>query len=350
MIEKKYFGQTMKNEDIYVYTINEKNIIVEISTYGAAIMSLKVKDKYNAFRDIVLGYDCVSGYEQQDDYLGCVVGRCCNRISDATFILHNKKYILSKNEENNHLHGGVQGFNKKIWQATILDSKSLKLTYISGDNEEGYPGKLTVSVVYKLMKNRLYISYYAKSTKDTICNLTNHTYFNLEGYKNNNILNHYMKIYANKFTEDNDRFLPTGKILSVEGTPIDFRKGEKIGTNINKDYYQIANAQGYNVNYILKNYKNNIIIHYATVYAEKSGIMMKAYTDMPCVQFYTGNFLTDKILGKDATPIVKYNGFCLEPQFAPNAINMSNVIKPILKKRKLFYSCSFYEFITSNEG
>lgn len=346
MITKEYFGKTSKNEDVFLYTISKNDLILKVSNYGATIVSLITKDKHNTLLDIVLGYDNASSYEQQTNYIGATIGRCCNRISDAKFYLNKKTYHLTQNENKHHLHGGYNGFNKKIWDATIIDDNTLKLTTISPDGEEGYPGKLTVSIIYKIKKQKIYIDYYAKSNKDTICNLTNHTYFNLNGYNSEDILNQEIQIFADKFSEDNDCFLPTGNILSVKNTPLNLQKRQVIGKNINNPYYQLKNAKGFNVNYILKKKFTTSLTHFATAYASKSGIMLKAYTNMPCFEFYTGGFLSDKILGKNNTPIKKYGGFCLEPQFAPNAINMPNFIKPILKKNKLYFSRTIFEITT----
>lgn len=345
MISFDVFGKTCEGKDIYLYTLSNEHIKVKISSYGAAIVSIIVKDKNNIPCDVVLGYDDVGSYEKQNSYIGSVVGRCCNRIENASFLLSGKKYYLSKNEQNNHLHGGFYGFDKKIWQPTIIDDKTLKMTYISKDNEEGYPGKLAVNVIYSIKNNKFFIDYKAKSTKDTVCNLTNHTYFNLNGYGNGTILNHQIRVFTDKFSEDDKRFLPTGKILSVKNTPMDFLQRRIIRENIHNEYYQIKQANGYNVNYFIKKYANNHITHFATVWAEKSGIMLKAYTDMPCFEFYTGSYLNGNALGKNNTVIKNYSGFCLEPQYAPNAINMSNTVKPVLKKNKIYSTRTIYEFI-----
>jgi len=345
MISRSLFGKTSNGENVYLYELNNSYLRLKASAYGAAIVALIVKDRKNNDCDVVLGYDNVISYEQQNSYIGCIVGRCCNRIKNAEFVLMGKKYILSRNEGHNHLHGGFSGFNKKLWQANILDDNSLKLTYISADKEEGYPGRLVVSVIYTIRKNKLFIDYEAKSTKDTICNLTNHTYFNLNGYNEGNMLDNEIQIFADEFSEDGKDFLPTGRILPVMNTPMDLRKKQFIGKNIASEYYQIKNANGYNVNYIIKKRKNSHIVHFATAYSVKSGIILKAYTDMPCCEFYTSSYLDGNAVGKDNVPIRNYSGFCLEPQFAPNAVNMPMFIKPILKRNKNYKSRTIYELI-----
>ncbi len=343
MISKDIFGKISNGEIAHLYTIDNKELLIKISTYGAAIVSIIVKDKHNILRDIVLGYDNVYYYEQQSSYIGCVVGRCCNRIKNAQFNLNGKKYTLSRNEKINHLHGGYHGFDKKLWQAKVLSDNALELSYTSSDGEEGYPGNLSISVIYTLKHNKLHIDYYAQSDKDTICNPTNHIYFNLRGCDSKNVLDQQIHIFSNKFTEDDSYFLPTGRILSVANTPLDLRSPQLIGKNINSDYSQIKNANGYNTNYIIKKHKNSNITHYATAYDSISGIKLKAYTDMPCFEFYSGNYLNGNSLGKNQTIIENYSGFCLEPQFAPNAINMPQFISPVLKRHKLFHSHSLYE-------
>lgn len=344
MISFDLFGKTTKGEDVYLYTLSNEYMTVKISSYGASIVSIIVKDKNNTPCDVVLGYDNVYSYEKQNSYMGSIIGRCCNRIKNASFFLYGQKYHLSRNEQNNHLHGGFCGFDKKLWQPIIKDDKTLALTYTSPDKEEGYPGCLTTTVIYSIKNNKLFIDYRAKSTKDTICNLTNHTYFNLNGYDSGTILNHHIQVFSNKFSEDNERFLPTGKILSVENTPMNFLKKRAINETIYSDYYQIKQANGYNTNYFIKKRFDNNVVHFATVWADKSGIILKAYTDMPCFEFYTGNYLNGNALGKNDAVIENYSGFCLEPQFAPNAVNMSNVVKPILKKNKLYSTRTIYEF------
>lgn len=343
MIKPSIFGKTRSGKTVYLYTLQNEFLTAKISTFGAAIVSLIVKTKLGKSYDIVLGYDDVQSYEQQNSYIGSIVGRCCNRLAGGKFTLNGKTYQLTQNEANNHLHGGYSGFDKKLWSATVLDEHSLKLTYISIDGEENYPGELTISVIYSLRENKLCIDYLAKSDKDTICNLTNHSYFNLNGYNSGDILNQEIQILSDKFTEDDAHFLPTGKILAVEQTPMDLRKLTPIGKYLESNFYQIKQANGYNTNYLLKENLDDKLVHFATVYAPKSGIKLNAYTNMPCVEYYTGSYLDGNAKGKNDAPIKNYYGFALEPQFAPNAINLNNFAKPILLKGKLYRSHTIFE-------
>lgn len=346
MIKHTVFGKTSNEKTVYLYTISNEFLTAKISTLGAALVSLIVKSGNGRTYDIVLGYDDVLAYEYQNSYMGCVVGRCCNRIAGGIFKLNGKTYHLSQNEGSNHLHGGFSGFDKKLWAATIIDNYSLKLTYLSKDGEENYPGKLTTSVIYSLRENNLYIDYSATSSEDTICNLTNHTYFNLNGYDSGNILEQEIQILADKFTEDNAQFLPTGKILSVDNTPMDLREPIPIGKYIHSNFSQIEQANGYNTNYLIKDKLDDTIVHFATAYSPISNIILKAYTNMPCVEYYTGSYLTGSYIGKNNAPIKNYYGFALEPQFAPNAINLNGLDKPVLLKGNIYQSRTIFEIIS----
>lgn len=343
MIRQSEFGKTCKHKTVYLYTLQNDFLTAKISTFGATLVSLIVKNKKGKSYDIVLGYDDVQSYEQQSSYIGSIVGRCCNRIASGRFKLNGQTYQLTQNEGNNHLHGGFFGFNKKLWSATAINENSLKLTYLSNDGEENYPGELTVAVIYSLRKNKLCIDYLAKSDRDTLCNLTNHTYFNLNGYDSGDILNQEIQILSDKFTEDNEHFLPTGKILSVENTPMDLRQLTPIGKYLESDFYQIKQAHGYNTNYLLKENLDDELVHFATAYSPESGIKLTAYTNMPCIEYYTGSYLNGNVSGKNNMPIKNYYGFALEPQFAPNAINMNNLAKPILLKENPYHSQTIFE-------
>lgn len=340
----RHFGTTADELDVSLYTISDGQITAHISGFGAALVSLIVPDKDGRSRDIVLGYDDVQGYVQQTSYIGSIVGRCCNRMADSSFSLNGKRYKLSSNEGKNHLHGGFKGFDKKIWQLQHSDDISVKLSYLSTDKEEGYPGNLNVEVVYSIEDNSLCIDYYARSDADTLCNLTNHSYFNLNGFDSGSVLKQYIQIHSAAFSEDDEHFLPTGKILPVENTPLDLRKIQPIGAGIDSDYYQIKQAHGYNVNYIMKQQDNDKMIHFATAHAKESGIVMELYSNMPCCEFYSGSYLHGNASGKCGAVIDDYYGFCLEPQFAPNAVNMPNFISPILKFGELYHKRSVFKF------
>lgn len=344
MIEKKFFGTISSGQKIYAYTIKNKNMTVKISEYGAAVTSIIVPGRDGAQCDIVLGYDTPAEYEQQTSYIGSTLGRCCNRIANAAFCIDGHTVELTRNEKKHHLHGGRHGFNKKIWEAHTVSDNAVSLTYVSPDGEEGYPGQLTATVMYTVLEPAaLQISYRAESDKDTVCGMSNHFYFNLAGYNSGTVVKQKIELSADYFSEDDSEFIPTGKILSVENTPLDLRKLLPIGNGLQSDYYQIKNANGYNVNYFIKNYSGELT-HFASALADESGIQLDAFTTMPCFEFYTGSYLDGNAAGKCHVPIKNYYGFCLEPQFAPNAVNSDNLIKPLLKKGDIFTADTIYEF------
>lgn len=313
---------------------------VEISEFGASIISIKTPDRHGKIVDVVLGYDDIEKYKRQTKYIGATVGRCCNRIKNGLIEIDGTKYQLNCNDSKNHLHGGDIGFDKKIWNSKEIEN-GVELNYISEDGEENYPGQLDVKVTYTLKENSLVINYKATTNKTTICNLTNHTYFNLNGY--GNILQHQVQILADYFTENNQESIPTGKIIPVENTPMDFRNPQYIEKDINNEYYQIKYAKGFDNNWVLNNY-NGEIRKIATAYSELSGIELEVSTDLPGLQFYSGNFLDGAENGKNNIPIKNHSGFCLECQYFPNAFANDNFEKPILKSDELYNKNIIYKF------
>lgn len=313
---------------------------VEISEFGASIISIKTPNNKGEVVDVVLGYDDIEKYKRQTKYIGATVGRCCNRIKNGLIEIDGTKYQLNCNDGKNHLHGGDIGFDKKIWNSKEIEN-GVELNYISEDGEENYPGQLDVKVTYTLKENSLVINYKATTNKTTICNLTNHTYFNLNGY--GNILQHQVQILADYFTENNQESIPTGKIIPVENTPMDFRNPQYIEKDINNEYYQIKYAKGFDNNWVLNNY-NGEIRKIATAYSELSGIELEVSTDLPGLQFYSGNFLDGAENGKNNIPIKNHSGFCLECQYFPNAFANDNFEKPILKSDELYNKNIIYKF------
>lgn len=313
---------------------------VEISEFGASIISIKTPDRHGKIVDVVLGYDDIEKYKRQTKYIGATVGRCCNRIKNGLIEIDGTQYQLNCNDSKNHLHGGNIGFDKKIWNSKEIEN-SVELNYISEDGEENYPGQLDVKVTYTLKDNSLIINYKATTNKTTVCNLTNHTYFNLNGY--GNILQHQVQILADYFTENNQESIPTGKIIPVENTPMDFRNPQYIEKDINNEYYQIQYAKGFDNNWVLNNY-NGEIRKVATAYSELSGIELEVSTDLPGLQFYSGNFLDGAENGKNNIPIKNHSGFCLECQYFPNAFANDNFEKPILKSDELYNKNIIYKF------
>ena len=319
---------------------------VEISEFGASIISIKTPDRHGKIVDVVLGYDDIEKYKRQTKYIGATVGRCCNRIKNGLIDIDGTKYQLNCNDSKNHLHGGDIGFDKKIWNSKEIEN-GVELTYISEDGEENYPGQLDVKVTYTLKENSLVINYKATTNKTTICNLTNHTYFNLNGY--GNILQHQVQILADYFTENNQESIPTGKIIPVENTPMDFRNPQYIEKDINNEYYQIQYAKGFDNNWVLNNY-NGEIRKIATAYSELSGIELEVSTDLPGIQFYSGNFLDGAENGKNNIPIKNHSGFCLECQYFPDAFNHKNFPQPVLRVGEVYNKTIEYKFNVKHQS
>ena len=344
-IIEKFYGTTKNNEKVNMYTIkNNSNMEVDIISYGATIVSIRVPDKDGNIDDVALGYDNLEAYENGDKYFGALIGRCGNRIKNASFKLNGKEYNLAKNNGNNHLHGGNIGFDKVVWNAEIVEENKLKLSYFSKDGEENYPGNLNVSVYYSLNdQNELKIEYYATTDEDTIVNLTNHSYFNLSGKLSDNILNEELLINADKFTVTDSESIPTGELRDVSNTPMDFRTLKVIGNDIDSDYEQIRFGQGYDHNWML-NAKGDINTLAAKVVDETSGRIMEVYTTNEGVQFYSGNFLDGTGSSKNGNGYNKRSGLCLETQFVPDAINNNNFTSCILKKDEEYNHMTIYKF------
>lgn len=313
---------------------------VEISEFGASIISIKTPNNKGEVVDVVLGYDDIEKYKRQTKYIGATVGRCCNRIKNGLIEIDGTKYQLNCNDGKNHLHGGDIGFDKKIWNSKEIEN-GVELNYISEDGEENYPGQLDVKVTYTLKENSLVINYKATTNKTTICNLTNHTYFNLNGY--GNILQHQVQILADYFTENNQESIPTGKIIPVENTPMDFKNPQYIEKDINNEYYQIKYAKGFDNNWVLNNY-NGKIRKIATAYSELSGIELEVSTDLPGLQFYSGNFLDGAENGKNNIPIKNHSGLCLECQYFPDASHHKNFPQPVLRVGEVYNKTIEYKF------
>lgn len=346
-IEKNLFGVMPDGRDIYIYTLkNSNNIKVDICTYGGTIVSISVPNKNGDFIDVTLGYDNLESYIKGDTYFGAIIGRFGNRIQNGKFTLNEIEYTLATNNGANHLHGGIKGFDKVVWNAETFDdeSNSLELSYLSIDGEEGYPGNLNVKVKYILTDdNAIEINYFAETDKDTIVNLTNHAYFNLSGHASGDVLKHKLMINADSFTVNDDQSIPTGEIRNVSNTPMDFRTLTYIGENINSNYEQIVFGKGYDHNWVL-NTNGSITSKAAQAVDEASGIIMDVYTTTPGVQFYTGNFLDGSYIGKNNAVYNIRTGFCLETQFFPNSINCNKFKSPILRAGEEYSQKTIYKF------
>lgn len=343
VITKTLFGSTASGQEVYKLTLtNAAGAQAGILTYGGTLQSLWVPDRDGRPEDVVLGYTSVEAYEKMGGYLGALIGRHANRLSKARFELGGKTYALNANEGENQLHGGFLGYDKVIWQDEIRDG-TLALTYFSPDGDERYPGNLKITVVYSLSDdNRLTIDYTAVSDADTVCNLTNHAYFNLGGFKSGSVLEHKLKLHASFFTPADPESLPTGEILSVKGTPMDFTDFHAVGERIEQDYPQLLWAGGYDHNWVIDGKGLRLT---AELVDEASGRVMNTYTDLPGVQFYSGNFLDGNTLdGKEGASFGKRSGLCLETQFFPNSMERTHFPSPVLKAGETFHTVTVYEF------
>jgi aldose 1-epimerase len=348
-ISKDLFGKTPDGEEVNIFTIKNKNgMKASILNYGGMITQLWAPDRRGEFQDIILGYDNMGGVLADRYYFGVVVGRYANRISGGAFTLDGKKYQLARNDSDNHLHGGLRGFDKVVYQAEIIQRESnpsLKLTYLSKDGEEGYPGNLNVSVYYTLAEtNELSIEYTANTDRQTVINLSNHMYFNLTADYEKNILHHEIRINADRFTPVDAALIPTGQLLPVKGTPLDFTKPTPIGARIDEDYEQLKYARGYDHNFVLN--KTDNLGPAAKVYESTSGCILEILTTEPGIQFYSGNFLDGTGTGKSGK-IVKYrSGLCLEPQHFPDSPNKPDFPSTVLKPGNIYNSKTVYRFST----
>ena len=332
MIAKAFFDN-YNGQEIFAYTLSD-DISVTILTLGATIVELKAPDKNGNLVDVALAMTTATDVAgPKGDFMGCVVGRCGNRIAKGKFVLEGKQYTLDCNNGANHLHGGFDGFHKKVYDAKI-EGESLLLTCHSDDGDQGYPANLTWWVKYTVSGTALTIEYFGESDATTLFNPTNHVYFNLNGQHDGSILDNVLQIFAESYLQVDETLIPTNK-ADVQGSPFDFRMPKPIGQDINQDHVQLINGCGYDHNFCLSQ------PHFAKAFSPKTGITMDCYTDMPGVQFYSGNFLAGN-LGKSLYP--KRSGFCLETQCWPDAINHDNYQKPILHKGEQFYSKTQYVF------
>lgn len=355
-IEKKSFGKIEKtNEEATLYTITNKNgLSIDLSTYGATITSIKVPDKNGNLKDITHGYNSVTPYEKAPvGHAGGTIGPCANKINNGTFKINDKEYQLECNKDNGktHSHGGSDGFDTKNWQTEILKD-GIKFTYTKKDMESGYPGNVTASVTYQLdNNNKLHIKYHAETDQDTLINMTNHTYFNLDGAENteeNSVLDHIVELpNSSRYTVNNELAVPTGELASVKDTPFDFKKAKKIKDVINQQSKQLEIGSGFDQNYCIDDYDGKTLRKIARVKSEQTGITLKVSTNLPGFQFYTANHLGKKSQpeGKDGKKYEKRSAFCIEPQFYPDAINTFKE-KPILKKGETYDREIIYEFGT----
>lgn len=337
------FGVTKEGTEVTQYSIENKNgMRADFIDYGANIVRLFVPDKDGKLDDVVLGFDDVAGYEENGCFFGSFIGRHGNRIGNATFELNGITYKLEKNDGNNNLHGGTPGYNKVMYRAKTTEN-SVTFSRLSPDMEQGYPGNLDIAVTYTVTEdNELTIAYQATSDKDTLCNVTNHSYFNLKGHKGGEITDHYVWLKANGFTETTDDLIPNGKIVDVTGTPMDFRSKKTIGQDIEADYKPLKIAGGYDHNYVLDK-EAGTMEKVAELSEKTTGRTMEVYTDLPGMQMYTGNFIV-KEAGKEGAEYTKRNGVCFETQFFPNSVNVPSFDSCVIKAGETFRSTTIYKF------
>ena len=338
-IDKEYFGRIADTE-VYRYSLyNERGYhVVDIITYGGAITSLCAPDRNGSYGDIVLGFGSLEDYTSNPRYFGALIGRHANRIADGRFNLNEVEYQLPQNNGANHLHGGFRGLDKRVWNAKEEEENNiLHLSYFSKDGEEGYPGNVEAFVDYRLSDNELSIEYRAVTDRDTIVNLTNHSYFNLKA--EGTILKHELTLNADSFTPVSADLIPTGEIAPVTGTPMDFRDGRVIGSQLG------LTAGGYDHNFVLNDW-DGTLRSAVRLYEPTSGRVLEILTTQPGVQFYSGNFLDGSFIGKNGAPYVKYAGLCLEPQHFPDAPNHPNFPSTVLRPGEEYKQTTVFRFST----
>jgi aldose 1-epimerase len=345
-VQQQDFG-TRDGRPITLYTLtNTHGVEVRAMTYGGIIVSLRVPDRKGQLADIVLGHDKAEGYIPNPPYLGAIVGRYANRIANGTFTLDGKTYTLPKNDGPNTLHGGMtRTFDKVLWDGEPLKGKNgVAFSYLSKDGEEGFPGNLKVTVTYTLTdSNELVIDYTATTDKATPINVSQHSYFNLKGEGNGDILDHEIMINADKFTPVDKNLIPTGELRAVKGTPFDFTTSTKIGTRIEDSYEQMVLGHGYDHNFVL-NRKGAGLSLAARVYEPTTGRALEVSTTQPAIQFYSGNFLDGSVTGKEGHVYKRRYGLCLETQHYPDSPNHPDFPSTILKPGEKFHQTTVFKF------
>lgn len=346
---KEPFGKLADGTPVDLFTLaNRKGFEAKITNYGGIVVALKAPDKNGQYADVVLGYDDLDGYIKKNPFFGALAGRYANRIGKGQFTLNGQTYKLFVNNGPNSLHGGKVGFDKKVWTAKEQlkdDAVGLELTYVSADGEEGYPGKLTTTVTYWVNNdNELRIDYHATTDKDTVLNITNHSYFNLAGAGNGDVLQHVVMLNADRVTPVDETLIPTGELKAVAGTPLDFTKPMVIGARIDdaKDQ-QMVYGKGYDHNFVLNHAPGELGLA-ARVSEPASGRVLEVSTDQPGVQLYTGNFLDGTIKGKGGKVYGRRSGFCLETQHFPDSPNKPNFPTTVLKPGEQFKSTTVFKF------
>ncbi len=345
------FESTINHQKTKLFVLSNNNgIEAAFTNYGQRLVSLMVPNEKGEFCDVVFGFSTIGDYISSDEkYIGAIIGRYANRISNGSFFIGQKSYKLTINEGKNQLHGGELGFNNVIWNAHQINSQKIIFTYVSKHLEEGYPGNLEVKVVYELTdENEIKINYEAVSDQNTIVNLTNHSYFNLRGAGNGTIYEHVVRMNSSYYTVIDKNMIPTGEIGSVANTPLDFRQPKRIGDHLNDAHEQIQFANGYDHNLMIDSVKKQNLNLAAKVYEPISKRVMAVYTDKPGFQFYTTNHINSPVLGKEGKEYFPHGAFCIEPQYFPDSPNRSEFPSVILKKDQVYRTTTIFKFFTQN--
>lgn len=347
-IRKESFGVTSDGFKASLYILENGNgTVVKLSDFGAVIAAIETKDREGVLEDIALGYRDVSGYEKNPPGFGALIGRHANRIAKAEFTLNGVRYPLEKNDGENNLHSGGTGYQKRPWESIVSEGPlgpEVCFTLDSPDGDQGFPGNVRVSVTYTLTEDdSLMLSYEALTDADTVLNLTNHSYFNLAGHASGDVLKQKVWIDADYYTESDRELIPTGRILPVKGTPMDFNELKPIGQDIDEDYEALVIGRGYDHNWVLKTADGEVSL-VARMEDEQTGRGMEVYTDLPGVQFYTGNFLDGTDVGKDGAVYYQRNGACFETQYFPDSVHHENFPSPVLRAGRTFRSQTVFHF------
>src|SRR5690625_2365739 len=349
-LEEKNFQSQIEGENTDLYWIYNDSMAVAITNYGGRIVGLWVPDQNGDWTDVVVGMGSVEDYiNSTEAYFGATIGRVGNRIAKGRFSLDGKEYKIPVNNGENSLHGGIKGFESKVWKAEQPNDQTLVLYLLSPDGEEGFPGNLDVTVTYSVTDSKgLRIEYDASTDQATVVNLTNHAFFNLNGEGSGNILDHEVIFHADRFTPVDEGLIPTGELQSVQGTPFDFTTPHTIGERIEEDDIQLKNGGGYDHNFVIKDQPSDEMIHAASVTGELSGIVMDVYTEEPGMQFYTGNFMQGKNTFKSGAKDEYRTAFCIETQHFPDSPNQPNFPSIRLDPDKKYHTVTVYRFSSKN--
>ncbi|GEM46775.1 aldose epimerase family protein [Deinococcus cellulosilyticus] len=347
-VHREPWGHLPSGEEVSLYTLrNASGLTAQISEFGAVLVSLRTPDRQGKFEDVVLGHHSLEPYLDRStaQFFGATIGRFGNRIAGGQFDLEGRTYRLAQNNGPNSLHGGPKGFDQVLWSGSgFVDDRGVgvRLQHLSPDGEEGYPGNLQVTVTYTLTDlNELHIDYQASTDQTTILNLTNHSFFNLSGSAKTDILGHELTLYADQFTPTDSNLIPTGDLLSVQGTALDFRSPQTIGARIHMDDVHLRTAGGYDHNFVLR---NSGLRHAATLYEPVSGRVLETFTTEPGIQLYSGNFLDGTVTGKNGRRYEKHLGVCLETQHFPDSPNKPRFPSTVLRPGQAFHSKTIYAF------